>query len=31
VVITLAYRGVTFWIPLAAGAIAFRAVNREKE
>jgi uncharacterized protein (TIRG00374 family) len=30
VVITLAYRGITFWIPLAVGAIAFRIVNREK-
>lgn len=31
VVITLAYRGVTFWLPLAVGAVAFRAVNKEKE
>ena len=31
VVITLAYRGVTFWLPLAFGAIAFRLVEREKE
>lgn len=29
VVITLAYRGVTFWIPLAFGALAFRMVQRE--
>jgi uncharacterized protein (TIRG00374 family) len=29
VVITLAYRGVTFWIPLAFGAIAFRMLQRE--
>ena len=31
VVITLAYRGVTFWIPLAVGAIAFRVVQREAD
>ena len=31
VVITLAYRGITFWIPLAVGAIAFRVVEREKK
>jgi glycosyltransferase 2 family protein len=31
VVITLAYRGITFWIPLAVGALAFRAVEREKK
>jgi hypothetical protein len=30
VVITLAYRGITFWIPLTLGAIAFRVVEREK-
>lgn len=29
VVITLAYRGVTFWIPLAFGALAFRMLQRE--
>lgn len=29
VVITLAYRGVTFWIPLTFGAIAFRMLQRE--
>ncbi|HJR79599.1 MAG TPA: lysylphosphatidylglycerol synthase transmembrane domain-containing protein [Anaerolineales bacterium] len=29
VVITLAYRGITFWIPLAFGAIAFRMLQRE--
>jgi uncharacterized protein (TIRG00374 family) len=29
VVITLAYRGITFWIPLALGAIAFRMLQRE--
>jgi uncharacterized protein (TIRG00374 family) len=31
VVITLAYRGITFWIPLAFGAVAFRMLQREKE
>jgi len=31
VVITLAYRGITFWIPLAVGAIAFRVLQREKK
>jgi uncharacterized protein (TIRG00374 family) len=31
VVITLAYRGITFWIPVAVGAVAFRALQREKE
>ena len=31
VVITLAYRGITFWIPVAVGAVAFRMVQREKE
>jgi glycosyltransferase 2 family protein len=31
VIITLAYRGVTFWIPLALGAIAFRVLEREKK
>jgi uncharacterized protein (TIRG00374 family) len=30
VIITLAYRGITFWIPLGVGAWAFRVVNREK-
>jgi uncharacterized protein (TIRG00374 family) len=29
VIITLAYRGITFWIPLGVGAIAFRMLNRE--
>lgn len=29
VVITLAYRGITFWIPLAFGAISFRMLQRE--
>ena len=27
VIITLAFRGITFWLPLAAGAVAFRALN----
>ena len=26
-VITLAYRAVTFWVPLAVGALAFRALG----
>ena len=30
VIITLAYRGITFWFPLGAGALAFRALNRVK-
>jgi uncharacterized protein (TIRG00374 family) len=30
VVITLAYRGITFWIPLGFGAIAFRMMQGEK-
>jgi uncharacterized protein (TIRG00374 family) len=29
VVITLAYRGITFWIPLALGATSFRMLQRE--
>lgn len=29
VLITLAYRGITFWIPLGLGAIAFRLLERE--
>ena len=28
VIITLAYRGITFWIPLGVGAIAFRILNK---
>ncbi len=27
VIITLAYRGITFWLPLAVGAVAFRALQ----
>ena len=30
VIITLAYRGITFWFPLGVGAIAFRILNQEK-
>ncbi|MBN2117810.1 MAG: flippase-like domain-containing protein [Anaerolineales bacterium] len=30
VVVTLAYRGVTFWLPLGVGAIALRVLEREK-
>jgi uncharacterized protein (TIRG00374 family) len=29
VIITLAYRGITFWLPLGVGAIAFRMLDRE--
>jgi uncharacterized protein (TIRG00374 family) len=29
VIITLAYRGITFWIPLGIGAAAFRMLERE--
>ena len=29
-VVTLAYRAVTFWLPLGLGAIAFRSTNRRK-
>jgi len=28
VIITLAYRGITFWVPLGVGALAFRILNR---
>jgi uncharacterized protein (TIRG00374 family) len=31
VVITLAYRGITFWVPLGLGAVAFRMLEREKK
>ena len=31
VVITLAYRGITFWIPLGFGAVAFRMLERESK
>jgi uncharacterized protein (TIRG00374 family) len=30
VVITLAYRGITFWLPLGVGALAFRLLQREE-
>jgi len=29
VIITLAYRGITFWFPLGVGALALRILNRE--
>ena len=29
IIITLAYRGITFWLPLGVGAWAFRTLNRE--
>ena len=31
IVITLAYRGITFWIPLGVGAIAFRTLNNKED
>jgi len=31
VIITLAYRGITFWFPLGVGAIAFRILNRNQK
>ena len=31
VIITLAYRGITFWVPLGFGAAAFRILNVEKK
>jgi uncharacterized protein (TIRG00374 family) len=31
VVITLAYRGITFWIPLGFGALAFRMLEKEEK
>ncbi len=30
VIITLAYRAVTFWLPLVVGALAFRALQLKK-
>jgi len=30
IIITLAYRGITFWVPLGVGAIAFRILNRSQ-
>jgi uncharacterized protein (TIRG00374 family) len=29
VIVTLAYRGLTFWLPIALGALAFRLLQRE--
>jgi uncharacterized protein (TIRG00374 family) len=29
VIVTLAYRGITFWVPLGVGAVAFRVLNRK--
>ena len=29
VIITLAYRGITFWVPLGVGAAAFRTLNKD--
>ena len=29
VIITLAYRGITFWVPLGVGAAAFRMLNKD--
>ena len=31
VIITLAYRGITFWFPLGVGAIALRHLNRDRK
>lgn len=31
VIITLAYRGITFWLPLGFGAWAFRTLNRDTQ
>ena len=31
VIITLAYRGITFWVPLGVGAIAFRMLDRAEK
>ena len=30
VIVTLAYRGITFWFPLGIGALAFRSLNKAK-
>jgi uncharacterized protein (TIRG00374 family) len=30
VIITLAYRGITFWVPLGVGAFALRTLEREE-
>lgn len=31
VIITLAYRGITFWLPLGVGALALRILNRDRK
>lgn len=31
IIITLAYRGITFWLPLGVGAIALRILNRDRK
>jgi hypothetical protein len=31
IIITLTYRGITFWLPLGVGAIAFRMLHRKPE
>jgi hypothetical protein len=31
IIITLAYRGITFWLPLGIGAVAFRMLNRQSK
>ncbi len=31
VIITLAYRGITFWLPLGVGALAFRMLNGDEK
>lgn len=31
VIITLAYRGITFWVPLGVGAVAFRILDRDRK
>ena len=31
VIVTLAYRGITFWLPLGVGAIAFRMLERDQK
>jgi uncharacterized protein (TIRG00374 family) len=31
VIITIVYRGITFWLPLAVGALAFRALHLDSD
>jgi len=31
IIITLAYRGITFWLPLGVGAVAFRMLERDQK